>query len=325
MKNLQYKARNGDTPNFGTDIEFATCAPAKYAFAGSYRNGLQIVDITRPRKARIAAVYDCGVTQGDVQVFRQKDERRRTFVTYTSDTFGDGTSKCYSEAAARGFKVRQENGEGKNGTFIVDVSNPRKPKTVSFVEVPQGSHNQTVHPSGNYLYNSNSDLITSVQPAIEVFDISNPSAPAKVGELSLPPRPGLGTESQNHVLRNGTRPTRGALAGVIIDTRREAEDPHELPRPSASWNEAEPFKLKDQRNVQEFLIVEDEVPDGVRAVSERRCARLDTPVTKSERRSRWDWNIDDVGPPQTGDSVRARVRHTREGQRMTSAYTRRCA
>src|SRR5215210_1850726 len=94
VKNLKYKVRNGGTPNFGTDIEFATLRGRKYAFAGSYKNGLQIVDITRPRKARIAAVYDCGVTQGDVQVFRQRDERRRTFVTYTSDTFGDGTSKC---------------------------------------------------------------------------------------------------------------------------------------------------------------------------------------------------------------------------------------
>jgi hypothetical protein len=65
------------------------------------------------------------------------------------------------------------------------------------VEVAQGSHNQTVHPSGNFLYNSNSDLITSLQPAIEIFDISNPAAPKSAGELSLPPRPGLGTESHD--------------------------------------------------------------------------------------------------------------------------------
>ena len=53
---------------------------------------------------------------------------------------------------------------------------------MSFVEVPQGSHNMTVHPTGKYLYNSNSDLITSIAPAIEYIDILNPSAPVKAGE-----------------------------------------------------------------------------------------------------------------------------------------------
>jgi hypothetical protein len=148
VKNLEYAARNGDTPNFGTDIEFAKLQGRQYALAGSYNNGLQIVDIKRPRKARIAAVYDCGVTQGDPQVFRQADEPGRTFATYTSDTHGDGTSTCYLEAAALGFDVLKENRDAKNGTFIVDITDPRHPKTVSFAEVPQGSHNQTVHPSG---------------------------------------------------------------------------------------------------------------------------------------------------------------------------------
>ena len=94
VKNLEYEVRNGGDPNFGTDIEFATLAGRKYALAGSYRNGLQIVDISKPEQAEIASVYDCGVTQGDVQVFRQADEPGRTFATYTSDTFGDGTSTC---------------------------------------------------------------------------------------------------------------------------------------------------------------------------------------------------------------------------------------
>ena len=38
--------------------------------------------------------------------------------------------------------------------------------------MPQGSHNQTVHPSGDYLYNSNSQLYTTALNAgIEVYDI----------------------------------------------------------------------------------------------------------------------------------------------------------
>ena len=117
-------------------------------------------------------------------------------------------------------------GTGKNGTFIADVTDPLHPRTVGFVEVGQGSHNQSIHPSGNYLYNSNSDLITSIQPAIEVFDISNPGAPAKVGELALPPRPGPWHRvARHHVLRRRHARLLGrALAG------RD----HRHPRPRAS-------------------------------------------------------------------------------------------
>src|SRR5688572_30185044 len=57
--NLGYAARNGGAANSGTDIEFAELAGREYALAGSYKNGLQIVDITNPEAASIAAVYDC--------------------------------------------------------------------------------------------------------------------------------------------------------------------------------------------------------------------------------------------------------------------------
>src|SRR4029079_14868080 len=44
VKNIPYPERNGGVPNFGTDIEFATIAGREYALAGSYKNGMQIVD-----------------------------------------------------------------------------------------------------------------------------------------------------------------------------------------------------------------------------------------------------------------------------------------
>jgi len=220
VKNIAYEARNGDAPNYGTDQEFTKIRGKRYGLFGSYMNGMQIANVTKPAKARIVGVYDCGITQGDVQIFRQRDERRRVFATYTSDATGDGTSKCYREAAKLGFEVQQEDGSGRNGTFIVDVTRPSKPKTVSFVEVEQGSHNMTVHPSGNWLYNSNSDLITSLDPAIEVFDITNPAKPKSAAELTLPVRPGLGTESHDISFSpDGKRAYSAALSqGVIIDT-----------------------------------------------------------------------------------------------------------
>ena len=110
VKNLPYELKNGGTSSFGTDIEFATLGGRHYALAGSYMNGMQIVDITNPRDSRIVGVFDCGVTQGDIQVFRQASKPGRTFVAYASDTFGDGTSTCYQEAAALGFEVKKSNG-----------------------------------------------------------------------------------------------------------------------------------------------------------------------------------------------------------------------
>jgi hypothetical protein len=326
VKNLNYEVRNGGTPNFGTDIEFGSLNGRQYAFAGSYRNGLQIIDIERPTQARIASVYDCGVTQGDVQVFRQADERGRTFVTYTSDTWGDGTSTCYREAQALGFDVLKGDGTGKNGTFIVDVTNPLKPKTVSFLEVAQGSHNMTVHPSGNYLYNSNSDLMTSYEPAIEVFDISNPRAPFKAGELALPTRPGLGTESHDiSFSADGRRAYSAALSqGVIIDTTRPAtpEIITSFLDPAINvWHEAEPFRT-DGRT---YLIVEDEVagatgtgqcPNGGVHVYEI----TDSMETNPQKVGYW--NIDDVRATDSPDnSCTAHVFdiHERE-QILTIAY-----
>jgi hypothetical protein len=300
VKTMPYKARNGTTPNVGTDIQFATINGRRYALAGSYNNGLQIIDITNPREARRVAVYDCGVTQGDVQVIRQSDKPGRVFAGYTSDTTGDGTSTCYREAAALGFNVKKPNGQGKNGTFILELTNPAAPKTVSFVEVAQGSHNHTIHPGGRYLYNSNSDLMTSFQPAIEVFDIRNFAAPRKVTELSIPTRPGLGTESHDiSFSKDGKRAYSAALSqGVIIDTANPA-----APKVITSWldpainvwHQAETFSAGGRK----FVLVEDEFagaaggpvcPSGGFHIYE-----ITGELEKAPKKVGY-WNIDDVGP-----------------------------
>lgn len=302
--NIPYEARNGNIPNFGTDIEFGTLGGRELAFAGSYRNGLQIVDITRPERARRIGVYDCGVTQGDVQVFTRDDIPGRTFVTYTSDTVGDGTSTCYREAAALGFDVLKPDGRGKNGTFIADVTNPRKPRTVAFVEVAQGSHNMTVHPSGRYLYNSNSDLITSFLPAIEVYDITDIRRPELATELALPTRPGLGTESHDITFNeDGSRAYSAALSqGVIIDTTDPAAPTvvSSFLDPAINvWHQSDPVTIGDR----EFLIVEDEVA-GALPTAECPSGGVHVyEITGDLERNPAKvgfWNISDVGPTQNG-------------------------
>lgn len=326
VKNIPYEAKNGTTPNYGTDQEFTEIGGVPYGLFGSYRNGMQIVDISDPANAALTGTYDCGVTQGDVQIFRQDDEPGRVFATYTSDTYGDGTSTCYREAAALGFSVLKANGTGKNGTFIVDVSDPASPKTVSFVEVTQGSHNMTVHPSGDWLYNSNSDLITSYQPAIEFFDISNVNAPRKAGELALPTRPGLGTESHDiSFSKDGTRGYSAALSqGVIIDTT----DPG-APKVLTSfmdpainvWHQLEKFSLGER----EFLIAEDEFAG---AAGGPQCPNggvhiYDVTGDKELNPEKVGyWNIDEVRPTSgPTDRCTAHVFQIHEdAQVMTIAY-----
>lgn len=266
VKRIAYEARNGTVPNYGTDIEFAQLQGRQHALAGSYRNGLQIIDIAQPARASIVGVYDCGVTQGDVQVFRQADLPGRRFITYTSDTSGDGTSTCYREAAALGFDVLKPNGSGRNGTFIADVTDPRNPRTVSFVEFTKGSHNMTVHPSGNWLYNSNSDLITSAtnSPGIEYTNIADPTRPGASKLLELPVRPGLGTESHDITFnRTGTRAYSAALSqGVVIDTTVPGAPKiiTSFLNPGINvWHQADPFTLTDATGrKRDYLMVEDE-------------------------------------------------------------------
>ena len=328
---LPYELRNGGTTPFGTDIEFARIGGRQYALAGSYRNGMQIVDITTPRESQIVSVYDCGVTQGDVQVFRQADMPGRTFVAYASDTYGDGTSTCYREAAALGFQTQKSNGQGLNGAFIAEITDPLNPVTVSFIEIAQGAHNTTVHPSGNFLYNSNSDLITSLQPAIEIFDISNPAAPAKAGELPLPTRPGLGTESHDISFSpDGTRAYSAALSqGVVIDTTN-AGNPSVIASwmdPTINvWHQVEPYTTTDSSGRErEFLIAEDEFagaaggplcPSGGFHVYE-----ITGELEKAPEKVGY-WNIDDVSysGEATGTCTAHVFRvHERE-QVMTAAF-----
>jgi hypothetical protein len=241
IANLPYEDRYGTGANQGTDIEFAQLKHKgkvrDFAIAGSYDNGLQIVDVSDPAKPTRVSAYDCGISQGDVQVFTRG---ARTYATYTMDAgyaLQEG-SQCVRDAKALGlFQPTKPHpldidpigaidpgtafGRAGVGTYIVDITNPAKPTTASFVGVAKGSHNQTVHPSGDWLYNSNSQLYTTAGNAgIEVFDIRDLTRPRLAAVLRLPPIPGLGSESHDITFdETGSRAYSAALSHTaIIDT-----------------------------------------------------------------------------------------------------------
>ena len=219
VANLQYN-RTGEAQN-GSDIEFVRLGERNYALAGTLRGGMQIIDITRPRSPRRVAVYDCKVTQGDIQVWRNNG---RVLASYTADsTFGEAgaASRC-----ARDLDLNAS----ASGTVIIDITSPRSPQTVSFLPVPRGSHNMTIHPSGDYLYNSNSDLISSTSPTITIYDISRPRAPKKVQDYPIPFVPAsLGSESHDITFNSsGSRAYVAALSQTLILNTTRPRAPRQI-------------------------------------------------------------------------------------------------
>ena len=267
VANVPYEIKPGATRGMaGTDIEFARIAGRDYAFAGTYINGLQIVDITDPTTPVRTAVYDCAILQGDVQVFPQGD---RILATYTADsrfnTVG-AASRCATDLGIQ---------SGQLGTVILDVTNPADPRSVSFAEVPEGSHNMTVHPSGNFLYNSNSDLLartpvgpntaTSASPRIDIFDISTPETPVKLDPLRLKYVPlSLGSESHDITFSaDGTRAYSAALSQTLVIDTEDPAKPRiisEIIDPTVQVSHgADPIRLKKADGTfRELLLISDE-------------------------------------------------------------------
>ena len=277
VANLGYEGRYGQDLPFGTDIELremtltdtVTTAKGKggkgkqvtttvtrsvdVAFAGTYENGLQIIDVTDPAAPVHLSVYDCSLAQGDVQVFSREDGR--TYVAYTADDYSSQTrpeSGCYQDVGIT---------EDTYGTFIVDVTDPRRPTTVSFVPFERGSHNQTVHPSGRYLYNSNSDIGGLAPPSIEVVDISDPRNPQPVTELPLL----TGLDSHDITFsEDGTRAYSAAVSHTLILDTTDPAAPAIIGRildPTINiHHQSDPVTLVDPiLGERTFLVVTDEL------------------------------------------------------------------
>ena len=263
VANLPYgQVRPSAMENGGTDIEFTRINGREYALAGSYDNGLHIVNITNPEAPVLTARYDCAVRQGDVQVFRR--DGKRTFVAYTQDDPYNGdpphdtTSRCYRDARNLGLYTPGKTNPA--GTFIVEITNPAKPKTRSFLSEPRGSHNQTVAPGGVYFYNSNSDIGTG-KPQIEVWDTSNFMEPKR--DFVLETQTGL---SSHDITFNesGTRAYSAAVTHTLILDTTNLARPRIIGRildPSINiHHQSDPITMEDESGAKRtFLVITDEL------------------------------------------------------------------
>jgi hypothetical protein len=171
-----------------------------------------------------------------------------------------------------------------------------------------------------------------VLPAIEIFDISDLAMPAKVGELALPTRPGLGTESHDITFADdGRRAYSAALSqGVIIDTANPAQPAviSSFLDPTINvWHQMDPYTTTDAAgNKREFLIAEDEFvgavgtsqcPTGGVHVYEITGDKVNSPEKVGY------WNIDTLGPtdePEMRCTAHVLDIHERESIMTLSFY-----
>jgi hypothetical protein len=166
----------------GTDLEFATIKGRDYAVAPSETvsggvGGLRLFDLTaNPAKPPLVGWLPCDVTQNDVQV-------RGTTVFMGVDGGTAGEAGCFAQLGL----------EPALGVVAVDISDVRKPRAVGFVPIGLGAHNTTLHPSGNWLYVSDSELTPVLgEPAgrqlgrINVVDVRDVKKMKEVFTLPLP-------------------------------------------------------------------------------------------------------------------------------------------
>lgn len=200
----------------GTDLEFATIKKRDYAVAPSEKvtggiGALRLFDLTaNPAKPPLVGFLPCNVTQNDVQV-------RGTIVFMGVDGGVSGTD-CFSQAGAT----------PGLGVVAVDISNPRKPRGVGFVPIKYGAHNTTLHPSGDFLYVSDSELTPKAGEApgsqlgrINVIDVRNVKAMKEVFTLPLPT--GLSSHDVDFNAEGDRAYSAALTQTLILDTSNPAK------------------------------------------------------------------------------------------------------
>ena len=236
----------------GTDVEFATIDGRDYAVAGTYSNGLQIIDITDPEAPALVSQYHCDVLQGDVQVFTREevdgtDTVTRTYATYAVEggSSNRAPSQCFADAGV----------SADAGTLFIDISTPTAPEAVGFARIAEGTHNQSVHPDGEYMYNSNSGGCGGCIEVIDIRDLSNPTEVMRIESTSA-----TGEDSHDITFSaDGTRAYSAAIdVTMIIDTTDPAAPTviSSIVDPAVTLHhQSDPVTIGDR----EFVIINDEL------------------------------------------------------------------
>jgi hypothetical protein len=138
----------GDSRLVNSDLAFY----GNYVFQGNY-SGVQIWDISNPKKPTLRTAYICPGSQSDVSVYRNLLFVSAEATSGRTDCGMQGVADTVSSMRARGIRV-------------YDISDVAHPKPLTIVQTCRGSHTNTLvsdpHDKANvYIYVSGSSTVRS--------------------------------------------------------------------------------------------------------------------------------------------------------------------
>jgi hypothetical protein len=157
-----------------------------HAGEGPMTGSAKIVDITSPERPFIAsAVPDCAASQGDIQI-APGGKLASIAMQAGSCHLPDGTAL-------------------PRGSIMVDLTDVYAPTVVGIAPDGRGAHNNTIHPSGKYVYISSSGDTPNHVP---IYDITDPTQPRLVKNFAFP------SGDSPHDIRFSADGTRAYAAGI---------------------------------------------------------------------------------------------------------------
>lgn len=268
----------------GTDLEVGTQTvldadgkPVErdFAYAGTYNNGFQLVDVTDPEQPTLRATMPCDLRQGDIQVMTRPDIVHEgtglpsTFVTYAIDggSAGIGAGACFAslqENNPQAFLAAGQNGNG--GSLVFDVTDPDDIRTVGFIPASGDTHNGTLRGfdtdddgvADDWLfYNSENDAGGN----LEIWDVNDPTAAQVVKQLTLE-----GSATDTHDVTFNADGTRAYVASIALSYILNTEDPRNptlvsriVDPGNGIHHQADPITLDTPLGERTYVIISDEI------------------------------------------------------------------
>ncbi len=167
----------------GSDLAFQ----GDLIVAGSYSGTALFKILKGAPYVKQIGFHNCPGGQGDVNVYKNL-----AFVSLDSPQ-STGTIGCKEPSAQKS--------AGKEGVRIIDISNPKKPIQVNYVETDCGSHTNVINPHGDKVYiynmsyplsvpNATCSVVTHRKVQIIEVDVNAPEKAKIVGDLDVSPEIG---------------------------------------------------------------------------------------------------------------------------------------
>jgi hypothetical protein len=140
MELLDLAKKDGTT---NSDIAFY----GKTAYVGNY-DGFRIIDISNPSNLRVRSDVTCRSNQGDVSVFRGRDQRRYLLQSIDRPVTAPDCTGVDTPVIAEDERGVEKNRArfGYEGLRLFDVTDPKQPQYLRFYRTPCGSHTHTLVP-----------------------------------------------------------------------------------------------------------------------------------------------------------------------------------